>query len=338
MRWISAISRKPNRCSWRSSALQWVDLGSPSLVRGSSQVKCQRSNTLNKPVLDQETFQQLLAAASTLQQQNDRLLVEASKVDFAQTLPEGAIAKSVGVMPLVSLTPGPLAETEPALESVLPIAQSDVEPSVSPLDSALEPETNARIPVLPPQFLEDPTFKQPQSKPAPLMMPVCQAVPNARSGSRDRAMRSRISQRTELFWSAATVAALAAVSALLMGGSIHRLSPLPASLTLPSEVLGQPVPFRRAKRIGAVLAQSGGAGTKTMVMEPDATKSEPTAAVVADESPRRSATPGSGHKTILGPKHHSSHESEGEIVAQDTVVRYCARSSAQAQIPNSGAR
>jgi len=193
-----------------------------------------RTNAIDKPVLDQETFQQLLAAAYTLQEQNC-LPVKETKADSSRTL---------------SL----------ALESV-PMAQSDVEPLAS---------LNSVVP-----------------------------------SSRDR----RIPRSDEFFWSVATAVGMAALFALLLVTSLDRLSPLPARL----EVVEQHVQFRK------VLPQSGGVATKTIMMEPQATKTE--RPVVADKPPGRSA-PAPANKTIVNPKRHSAYESEADIVAQDTVVRY----------------
>lgn len=302
-----------------------------------SDVKCQRSNTLNKPVLDQRTFQQLLAAAYTLQEHNDHLLVKESKVDSPQTFSDGTIAERVGLIPLVSLASEPLAKIELALEPVPPIAQSDVEPLAPLNDSALQLETDARIPALAPEVLEAPSFKWLPSKTAHLILSFKHAVPSATSSSGDRVLRKQFSQRNELFWKVATGVAMAAVSALLVGGTLHRLSPLPAGLALPSEVFQQPVPFRRAKRIVTVPARSSRVGTKTIVMETPLTKSEPTGrTVVAGKPPTRSATPTSAQKTIANSNRHSNHEIEADIVAPNTLVRYGTRSAsprAQLQIP-----
>ena len=297
-------------------------LGLHHWYRASANVKRQPTNTLDKPVLDQVTFQQLLAAAYTLQEQNARLLE--AKADFPQTLSDRAIAEKVPLNPLVSLPFKRLAETGQ------PQAQTDVEPLASLNDSVLQPEIDARVPVLAREVQEDATFKRPQSKSAQLVLLVQHSVPCATSGSRDRMVRRRASQGNELFWRAATAVAMAAVSALLLGASIHRLSPLPAGLALPSEKVQQQVPFRRTKRIVTVPAQRGGVGTKTIVMEPQARKSGSTErTVVADKPPESRATPASPRKTIVNPTRvHSAYESEADMVAPDTVVRYCIRSAA----------
>jgi hypothetical protein len=301
-------------------------------------VKCQ-ANTLQKPVLDQGTFQQLLAAAYTLQQQNDRPVIEKPKLGSSKALPDGATDKEVELIPVVSLTSKPMAATELTLQSVLPIAESVAEPLAPLNDSVLPLETDAQVPYFTREILDDPSFEQPQSKPSQVILPAQHAIGRATSGASDRVAGRRISQGNELFWRAATVVAMAAVSALL-GASINRFSPLPANLTLPSEVLQQQVPFRHAKRIMTVPAQGDGVGAKTM-MEPPATKSgsiDRTA--VGGEAPRRSATVTSARKTTAVRKRHSTHASETEMVAQDTVVRYGARSAARrahVQIPIYGA-
>jgi hypothetical protein len=292
-------------------------------------VKLQRTNTVDKPVLDQGTFQQLLAAAYTLQEQNDHLLVKEAKADSPRSLPDVAVAEKVRLIP-ISMTPEPWAETELPLKSVLPMAQSDVEPVASLNDSVRHPETDTRVPDLAREVLEAASVKRAQSKSAELTLPVQHPVPRATSGSGYRMVRGRISQSNELFWKAATVVAMAAVSALLLGTSIDRLSPLPAGLALPSEVVQQQVPFRRATHIVTILAQSGGIGTKTIMMEPQATTTGPAEQTgVPEKATGGSATPASAKKAIVDPNRvPSAYESEADMVAPDTVVRYDARSAA----------
>jgi hypothetical protein len=120
----------------------------------------------------------------------------------------------------------------------------------------------------------------------------------------------RVPRSDEFFWRVATAIAMAAaVSALLLFAPLDRLSPSPNKL----EVVQQEVPFRRA------LQQSGAVAPETSTMEPQATKTEPPDVA---ETP----TPGSSQK-IGNPKRHSAYESEADVVAQDTVVRYGRRRS-----------
>jgi hypothetical protein len=106
-----------------------------------------------------------------------------------------------------------------------------------------------------------------------------------------RAVRKLSSLTDELFWKAATVVTVAGVSALLLGATIYRLSPLPGKLALPSEAAQKQVPFHRTKRLVTV--------------------------------------PASPQKPIAKPNRPpSSHDSEADVVAEDTVVRYGARSAA----------
>ena len=76
-------------------------------------------NTLDKPVLDQDSFQQLLSAAYTLQEKN-RSLVKETKGDSSQT---------------VLLRPEPVQ-----------MAHSDLEPSVHLNGSVVPPSRDRRIP------------------------------------------------------------------------------------------------------------------------------------------------------------------------------------------------
>jgi hypothetical protein len=248
-------------------------------------VKLQPTNTPNKPVLDLGSFQQLLAAAYTLQEQNDHLLLNGAKADFSQTFTGRAIAEKLPLPPPVSPSCKPLAETELPMKSAAPMIQSD--------------------------------------------LPVLRRDRDAASSSPHRVARRRIFQSNELFWRAARVVAMAAVLALLLGGSIDRLSPLPAGLALPQEVLRQQVPFRREKRIMTVLAQSSGTGSKIAAIEPTAAANTGPAepAFVTDQQPETSATPASMPKTIVHSNRHSTYASEADIVAPNAVVRYGVRSA-----------
>jgi hypothetical protein len=197
-------------------------------------------NTLDKPVLDQDSFQQLLSAAYTLQEKN-RSLVQETKADSSQR---------------VSLRPEPVQ-----------MAHSDLEPSAH-LNGSVVPT------------------------------------------SRDR----RIPGSDECFWRVATAVAMVSLFALLVVSSHDRLSPLPARL----EVIQQEVPLPR------VPPQSDEVGTKTITMEPQATKSGPNRQTLDADKPGRSV-PAPAHQKIVNPTRHSIYESEADMVAPDTVVRYSRR-------------
>jgi hypothetical protein len=200
----------------------------------------QRINTLDKPVLDQDSFQQLLSAAYTLQETNLSMVKE-TKADSYQT---------------VSLWPEPVQ-----------MAHSDLEPSAH-LNGSLVPS------------------------------------------SRDR----RIPRSDEFFWRVATAVAMISLFALLLVSSHDRLSPLPARL----EVIQQEVPLRRG------LPQSDEVGTKTITMEPLATKTRRNEQTLDADKPGTSV-PAAAHKKIVNPTRHSTYESEADMVAPDTVVRYSRR-------------
>jgi hypothetical protein len=267
-----------------------VDHGSHQ-VPGPADVKYQPANPLDKPVLDREAFQQLLSAAYTLQAQNH---------------------------PLPAKDPAP-ATVRPNVE---PLALSNV--------SSLQPDLeSAKVSDLAPEIRPAASFKPPQPKPAKLRLPVRHPVPPVPSRSGHKTLRKRISPHDGLFWRAATVAAMAAVSALLLAAWIDHPSPLPPGLALPSEVLQQQVPFRRAEPIVTSQPQSSKAGTKTFVMEPPTTtKAGPAEPTVSHDRPGGTTTTGSAQRTTANPNRHSSYESEANLVAPDTGVRYSPRSAA----------
>jgi hypothetical protein len=152
-------------------------------------------------------------------------------------------------------------------------------------------------------------------RPEPVQMAHSDLEPSAHlNGSVVPTSRNRrIPGSGEFLWRVATAVAMVSLFALLVVSSHHRLSPLPARL----EVIQQEVPLRR------VLPQSDEVGTKTITMEPRATKIGPNEQTDA-EKPGRSV-PAAAHKKIVKPAPHSIYESEADMVAPDTVVRYSRR-------------
>lgn len=128
--------------------------------------------------------------------------------------------------------------------------------------------------------------------------------------SRDR----RIPRSDEFFWRVATAVAMVSLFVLLLVSSHDRLSPLPARL----EVIQQEVPLRRG------LPQSDEVGTKTITTEPQATKTGPNKQTLDADKPGK-RVPAAAHKKIVNPTRHFTYESEADMVAPDTVVRYSRR-------------
>ena len=117
-----------------------------------------------------------------------------------------------------------------------------------------------------------------------------------------------VPQSDAFFWRVATAAAMAAIFALLLVASTHRLSPLPAGL-----VVQQQEPLRSIV-------------TKAVVMEPQATKTGPSQRTVdADKSGRSATAP----IRKINLTRHSIYESEADMVAPDTVMRYGSRPAAR---------
>jgi hypothetical protein len=106
---------------------------------------------------------------------------------------------------------------------------------------------------------------------------------------------------------------LVSLFALLLVISHDRLSPLPARLKIQQEV-----PFRR------VLPQSDEVGTKTITMKRQAAKTGPNEQTLDADKPGREV-PAAVHKKIANPTRHSIYDSEADMVAPDTVVRYSRR-------------
>jgi len=125
----------------------------------------------------------------------------------------------------------------------------------------------------------------------------------------------RIPRSDLFFWRVATAVVMAALFALLLITSVDRLSPLPARL----EVVQQEVPVHK-------VPPQTGAATKAILMEPQATMTETNERKVDADKPERSEL-APAQKTIVNSTRHSPYESEADMVAPDTVVRYGRRRS-----------
>jgi hypothetical protein len=281
------------------------------------------TSTHGKPVLDERTFQQLLAAAYALQEHTNRLLMKEQKADCAAPSPRGIVKNllSIQVVPL-TFEPLPVPQSDRLLGPALRPAQAEVEPRAPQYHSVIPPETVNQLSVLASQLealmqreirtdsewtirqapavaqetqvgelqatgysaqvRRQSVLEQPRPEPARLIPLAQHAVPG---GTPYRTVRRPISPSNESFWRTAPVVALAAVLCLLLGASVHRLSPLPGGLSLPSEVDQQQVPLQRTKPVATVLA--------------------------------------SDRKPIVTPNRlDSTYSSEADMVAEDTVVRH----------------
>ena len=282
-------------------------------------MKLQSPNPPDKPVLDLQTFQQLLAAAYTMQQ--SRPLVKEATSDSPPTLPDEASHQKFHSIPPASLD-----------------------------DSQRDLEMNTQRPDLVAEILESEAFKPQHSKATQVMR--VRAVRRTVVGSRNKMLRRQIDQSNKLFWRVATALAMPAVLGVLLAAPIDRLSPLPDGLVLPPELLQQPVPFRKAQPMATPPAQTG-VGRKAALTEPrvmatpganeqvvadqpiadELIADEPIAdELIPDKPMERDANPASAGKAVI----HSAYESEADVVAQNTVVRYGPQSPAvrpQAQKP-----
>jgi hypothetical protein len=302
-------------------------------------VKRKPTSTHGKPALDGRAFQQLLAAVYILQEHHDRPLNKQPKADCAALSDRAEDIRPIQQM--APLTPEHVAVPVLPLESVIPLAQAEVEPLAPQDDSVIPPETAYQLSVLASQLealiqqqirtnsewttrlpvavaREIPAeeqqtvayraegrgkadFEQPQSEPAQLLPLVQRVVPSGTRVLPHRIVRSRIFQSNELFLRTATVVAAAAVLFMLLGASVHRLLPAPGGLALSSEAPPQQTPFHR-----------------THATESLATKLvEPTA--VAVRLPASVENSDLHEKRVVKPNSlHSTYRSEADLVAGDT--------------------
>lgn len=244
--------------------------------------------TWDKPVLDEDSFQRLLAAACMLQQHNASRLVNLPKADCgslsAKAVPQNVRSSQV-TAPSPELKSGPVLPPEPVLAAAQADASSEVATQIhekSRLIRSDQPRTPSlrlrnrwrtrRLLVVVREFAERRLWKR-------------------RTYNRHGAQRRSSAVGTgshKIFWRTATAVAPTAVLSLLLGASFHRLSPLPGGLTLSSEGVQQQVPFQRTQSRVMLLS-----APKTMV-EPNRHRSSEADLVAKDTVVRykaRSVTP-----------------------------------------------
>ena len=289
-------------------------------------MKCIPIITPGPPVLDEETFQRLLAAAHILQECND-----GDRQKFMVGYPGragGTIAHNAPVQ-TPPLTPQAAEVPIPNRPQGQLIVKAGVEPLVPQSDGIIPPETARQFRILASQLealnqqvrrdsewprlpvaleteipgyevIADQTgarFEQPQSG-STQVVPLGD-VPSGRSYWPHRIVRRRISQGNEFFWTTATMFAVAAFLFLLLGASIHTLSPFPRGVSPSAEVVQQQTPFPR-----------------TITTESSPTKSaEPL--VLSDQPPARPADSGSSEtRVVKSDSRHSTFGSEAHLVAE----------------------
>jgi hypothetical protein len=127
-------------------------------------------------------------------------------------------------------------------------------------------------------------------------------VPIGRSCWPHKIVLRRNSQGNGFFWTTATVFAVAAVLFLLLGASIHTLSPFPGGMSTSAEVVQQQTQFHR-----------------TITTESSPTKSaEPL--VLSGQPPARAANSGTSEKRVVeSDSRHSTFDSEADLVAEENA-------------------
>ncbi len=292
-------------------------------------MKCIPIITRGRPVLDEETFQRLLAAAHILQECND-----GERQKFMVGYPGrsgGTIAHNAPVQ-TAPLTPQAAEVPIPNRPQGQLIVKAGVEPLAPQSNGIISPETARPFRILASQLealnhqvrrdsewprlpaaleteipgyevIADQTgarFEQPQSG-STQVVPLGD-VPSGRSYWPHRIVRRRVSQGNEFFWTTATMFAVAAFLFLLLGASIHTLSPFPGGVSPSAEVVQQQTPFPR-----------------TITTESSPTKSaEPL--VLSDQPPARAANSGSSEKRVVkSDSRHSTFGSEAHLVAEENA-------------------
>jgi len=267
-----------------------------------------------------------------------------------ETQPE-VIAEAPAVIELEAVSCSETRAASETLETNPVVLQEDVslgkpEPmSDWPIWHPLaEPETIAQNLPLPKSLVKEPGFAVPLTSRAktvvkdqlPQVVPLMQnAVPVRPNTYRQKILQQRFLQNDDTFWKTATVLAMVAVAALLVGASANRFSPLPANVTQRSIEAQQPVPFEKARTVPALPldAKMGSAelpsthGSDVVRLHP-ALAVEPAAPRIAPGSQDRAndrlvrVKPRPSEPRPASARNHSAGQTDSDMVAEDTVVRY----------------
>ena len=139
-----------------------------------------------------------------------------------------------------------------------------------------------------------------------------------------RPVGTRFLLSDELFWKVAIAVTVAAVSALLLGASMHRFSPFPARVLLPSEVGQKPMPFQGTKLIVGSPAPISSVKPNTGATELSAAKTAATSIVAPAviDLPSASVSLASAQTNMMKTRRFHAARSRADIIAKDTVIRY----------------
>lgn len=231
----------------------------------------------------------------------------------SQTQPEAMAETPAFLQAEVSLI-----ETEPTSDWPIwhPLAEAEV-----PADSLVS-QSLIKEPVLaaPLTSRGKTVFHEQMPQVVPLMQ---NAVPVRPNTYRQRILQKRVVQNDEVFWKTATVLAMVAVAALLIGASANRFSPLPANVQRSMEAQ-QPVPFEKAKTVPALSLDAGskiGATGLPPAHGSDVARFQP-ALAIEPAAPKIVPESRADRLVRVKPRRHSAGQPESDMVAEDTVVRY----------------
>jgi hypothetical protein len=197
----------------------------------------------------------------------------------------------------------PLAETEvPSHDAVVPQPLFKERARAVPLTNRAKTVVKEQLPQV-----------------VPLML---NAVPVRPNTYRQRILQKPVVQNDEVFWKTATVLAMVAVAALLVGASANRFSPLPANVVRSIETQ-QPAPFEKTRIVPALALDAGNKmGTELPPGHgPDVARFHP-ALAIEPAAPRIARERANEPLVRAKPQPRSAGHPESTMVAEDTVVRY----------------
>jgi hypothetical protein len=281
-----------------------------SLVETEAISQAHPETIVEAPALVEEVW---LVETQAVSETQPETLVESEAVSEIQQ--EALVETSAILQADVSLV-----ETEPISDWPIwhPLAEAEI-----PAQDSVVPGSLFRQPVraVPLTSRTKTVFKEQLPQVVPLMQ---NAVPVRPNTYRQRILQKRVIQNDEVFWKTATVLAMVAVAALLVGASANRFSPLPANVVQRSIEAQQPVPFEKARIAPALPLDAGnkiGATELPPAHGSDVARFHP-ALAIEPAAPR--VVPESRQDRLVRakPRRHAAGQPESDMVAEDTVVRY----------------
>jgi hypothetical protein len=286
--------------------------------------------TVGDPEMEPEAFENIAAVTS----HSDPLVPPEPEPAFAAASNLEAQSEALEAFRAVRPEPEPVMPQASAPVRHWPIRQPVAPPAEI---TGVEEQSAYQV-----EAPADAVLEQPQPEPAqvaPVQVVPFQVLPFRIASLIERAVShgigisgwialERLARKDKLFWRTAIGAGLATVGALLLVFSARSAPPLPAGLVQSSGNIQRQVPFANPKRSAKVRARTTTlarglpalTNVEASIAKPAAAVKRPAPKTAEGEAAESKVTLASNVKSKAQPG--SSANSEADVVAKDTVIRY----------------